>query len=311
MKYSVFNVNGGIGKCIAATAVCEAIKKAYPDFDLIVVSGYPDVFLNNPNVKKSFAFGQTSYFHQDYIEGHEVKLFMHDPYHTTAHIQRKQHLIKTWCELYKLDYNGEMPQLFITPRELDFYQQQVNLQKPMLIMQTNGGGDMNKKYSWARDIPSCVVMPVIEHFRDTYDIVHVRRDDQQEYPHTIKLTGTFRQIASIAMLSEKRLVMDSFLQHTLGALGLPAVSLWVVNSPNVFGYDVHTHIMANPFTKEPELRNSYIEKFNIGGDELEFPYQTEYDIFNVDSVIAALEKQVHTGIAIPKKINDGKINLPL
>jgi hypothetical protein len=85
----------------------------------------------------------------------------------------------------------------------------------------------------------------------------------------------------------------------------------VVNSPAVFGYDVHTHILANPFTKEPELRNSYIEKFNIGGDELEFPYQTEYDIFNVDSVIAALEKQVYTGIVIPKKINDGKINLPL
>jgi hypothetical protein len=311
MRYAIFNINGGIGKCIAATGVCEAIKKAYPDYELIVVSGYPDVFINNPHVKKSFAFGQMSYFYQDYVEGKDVKLFFHDPYHTTDYITRSKHLIEIWCNLFALDYNGEMPSIYMTQRELDYFQKHVNLQKPMFIMQTNGGGDMNKKYSWARDIPHHVVMSVIEHFRDNYDIVHVRREDQQEYPHTIKLTGTFRQIASIAMLSEKRLVMDSFLQHTLGALTLPAVSLWVVNSPAVFGYDVHTHILANPFTKEPELRNSYIEKFNIGGDELEFPYQTEYDIFNVDSVIAALEKQVYTGIVIPKKINDGKINLPL
>jgi hypothetical protein len=44
----IFQISGGIGKCVMATAVCEAIKKQYPDSRLIVVSGYADVFLNNP-----------------------------------------------------------------------------------------------------------------------------------------------------------------------------------------------------------------------------------------------------------------------
>ena len=62
-KNVIFQINGGIGKCIAATAVCSAIKKKYNEYDLIVLSGYPEVFLNNPNIKKSLAFQNISYFY--------------------------------------------------------------------------------------------------------------------------------------------------------------------------------------------------------------------------------------------------------
>lgn len=42
MKYSIFHVQGGIGKHVAATAVARAIKNNYPERQLIVVSAYPD-----------------------------------------------------------------------------------------------------------------------------------------------------------------------------------------------------------------------------------------------------------------------------
>ena len=90
----IFSINGGIGKCIAATAVCSVIKKKYPNDDLIVVSGYPEVFINNQNVKKTFAFGNLSYFYQDYIENKEVKAFLQDPYLTTDYIKESKHLIQ-------------------------------------------------------------------------------------------------------------------------------------------------------------------------------------------------------------------------
>lgn len=306
-KHIIFNINGGIGKCVAATAVCSAIKKKYPHYDLIVVSGYPDVFVNNPNVKKTLAFGQTPYFHSDYIESHDVKIFAHDPYQTTDYIKRTKHLIHIWCDLYGLDYDNEMPEIFLTKREIDFFQKQVNLRLPMFLIQTNGGGDVNKKYSWARDIPYNVVVSVIEKYKDQYDFVHVKRDDQISYPNTIPLTGTFRQVMAVSMLSEKRLVMDSFLQHGLAALNMPATALWIVNSPKVFGYDIHTHVLANPFTVVPELRNSYFEKFSIGGDEVEFPYRNESEIFSVYDVISAIEKT--TNPPIKQDFTDDKIKL--
>jgi hypothetical protein len=39
-------IDGGIGKSvIAATAVCKAIKAQHPKDQLIVITGYPEVFL--------------------------------------------------------------------------------------------------------------------------------------------------------------------------------------------------------------------------------------------------------------------------
>ena len=306
MKYILFQINGGIGKCIAATAVCKAIKKKFPERELLVVSGYPEVFLNNPNVKKSYAFGNISYFYQDYVEGKDIEVLIHDPYLTTDAVKESKHLIEIWCDLYNLPYNNEKPELFITQRELDAYQSQVRVDKPIMIMQTNGGGDINKPYSWARDLPTSVVLSIIEEFRNYYAIVHVRREEQQSYQNTIQLTGNLRHILAVTMLSEKRLVIDSFLQHALAGLNLPAVACWVVNTPKLFGYDIHTHILANTFTVQPELRNAYLQKFNIGGDDMEFPYNSEREIFDVDAIIRALKQDNQ----LAKPINDGRIILP-
>jgi ADP-heptose:LPS heptosyltransferase len=76
----IFQINGGIGKCVAATAICEVIKKKYPESILIVVSGYADVFLNNPFVDRAYNYGGMSYFHEEYVENKELIVFAHDPY---------------------------------------------------------------------------------------------------------------------------------------------------------------------------------------------------------------------------------------
>ena len=50
MQYSVFHIEGGIGKNIVATNIVRAIKKAHPERNLIVVAPYPEVFVHNPNI---------------------------------------------------------------------------------------------------------------------------------------------------------------------------------------------------------------------------------------------------------------------
>lgn len=285
----VFQINGGIGKCVAATAVCEAIKKNYPEANLIVVSGYPDVFTNNPNVSKNFRFGEITYFYKEFIEKKDYKLFLQDPYLHTSFFKEDKHLVEIWCEIFGLKYDGEFPKIYLTKREALNYTQGINYNKPILLMQTNGGADPNKKYGWARDIPSCVVEDVIAAFKDTHAILHVKRDDQISYQNTISVTTDFRRICAISMLSERRLVMDSFLQHSLAAFGLPAVACWIANSPTVYGYELHTHLAANEPTFEPDLRNSVFSKFDFTGNEQEFPYNDEKEIFNSDEIIDTLK----------------------
>ena len=222
----IFQISGGIGKVVAATAVCKSIKVKYPDSKLIVISGYPDVFINNPNVYRSFAFGQQQYFHEEYIANKEFKLFAHDPYLVTEHLTCEEHLIVTWCKIHD--------------------------------------------------------------FKDDYTIVHIRREDQIQYEHTLTVTDNFRSLVVLISLSTKRLLMDSFAQHVAAALNLPSTVLWIVNNPKVFGYDIHTNIIANPETKKADLRASYLTKYNIGGDLIEFPYNNESEIFNIDEVINKL-----------------------
>ena len=150
------------------------------------------------------------------------------------------------------------------------------------------------KYSFSRDLPSGVVLKVIEHFAPNYNIVHVRRDDQIGYERTTPIHAGFREILALTMLSQKRLLIDSFLQHSCAALNLPSTVCWITNSPKNLGYDIHDNIIANPFTNKPELRHSMYEEFDISGNPEQFPYNNESEIFNVDEIIASLEKEVAT-----------------
>ena len=84
--------------------------------------------------------------------------------------------------------------------------------------------------------------------------------------------------------------MDSFAQHAAAAINKPSTVCWIANTPVVFGYSLHDNILANPQTKKPELRNSFLQKYDISGNLLEFPYNNEEEIFDVDKIIASLKK---------------------
>lgn len=290
MQNIIFQIEGGLGKSIMATAVCEAIKKQFPKDQLIVITAYPEVFLCNPHVDKCLAHNNLNYFYQDYIEGKKVKAFLHNPYQETSHIQQECHLIKTWCEMFGVEYNGEEPKLYLTNREINFYSNQFQSEKPLFVVHTNGGGaDQPIKYSWMRDIPNQTAQEVVDAFANEYNVVHIRREDQLPLNNTTPVTADFRALVVLLQLSSKRLLIDSFAQHTAKALGLDSVVCWIGNNPNVFGYENNTNIQANKETVTPELKQAVFSKYNIAGNLLEFPYNDEKEIFNVEDIIEAVK----------------------
>jgi hypothetical protein len=290
MQNIIFQIDGGIGKSIMATAVCEAIKNQYPKDQLIVITSYPEVFLCNPHVDKCLSHNDLSYFYQDYIEGKKVKAFLHNPYMETSHIQQECHLIKTWCDMFDVEYNGEEPKLYLTNREINFYSNQFQSDKPLMVIQTNGGGaDQQIKYSWMRDIPQVVAQEVVDSFIEEYNVIHIRREDQLALNNTTPVTADFRALVVLLQLSSKRLLIDSFAQHTAKALGLDSVVCWIGNNPSVFGYENNTNIQANKETATPELKQAVFAKYNIAGNLLEFPYNDEKEIFNVQDIIEAVK----------------------
>ena len=287
----IFTINGGLGKSIFATAVLKAIRKKYHDAKIIVVTGYPDVFLNVPYVDFAFNHGQETYFYEKYIQNQEFLVFAQEPYLVTEHIQQKEHIIESWCRLCGVPYQGEQPEVYLTERELTYYSIKYNSDKPIMVLQSNGGGQQDLKYSWARDMPAVVVNSIIQEFSSKYNIYHIRREDQFGYENTTPVHESYKGIACLIARSQKRLFIDSFCQHLSAALKLKSTVLWIANSPNVFGYKTHDNIICNPETKKPDLRNSLYSKYNIGGALIEFPYEKDTEIFNIDKILDSLYSQ--------------------
>lgn len=109
--YSIFHIDGGIGKNILATSVISSLKKSDPDRNIIIVSGWPQVWFNNPNVYQIYSFTTIANFYKNYIKEKDVKIFRQEPYYTEDYILRKSHLIESWCKMINIKWD-KFPSLF-------------------------------------------------------------------------------------------------------------------------------------------------------------------------------------------------------
>jgi hypothetical protein len=91
--YSIFHVEGGIGKNILATAVVSSLKQSDPERNIIIVTAWPQVWFNNPNIYQIYPFGQVANFYKNFIYKKDVKIYRHEPYHCQDYILSNKHLI--------------------------------------------------------------------------------------------------------------------------------------------------------------------------------------------------------------------------
>ena len=298
MNYCVFHIEGGLGKNVAATAVARCIKNNHPDRELIIVCSYPEVFLHLPFVHRVYRIGATPYFYQTYIEigddddRKETLVFKHEPYFTNDHIYKKKGLIENWCKLYKLKYTGELPELNITKRIREFAAIKFQRQKPIMLLQTNGGllQGQSMNYAWTRDMPKALVQAIVDKFSGKYHIIQVCRNEANV---AIGAEGIFAPMSNLELfallyLSEKRLLIDSCLQHAAAALDIPSTVLWIGSPAKIFGYNLHTNIQANTPKNKIKLPDSYLFDYNFEGNLHEYPYNQDEILFDVNKIVESL-----------------------
>lgn len=286
-KFSIFHIEGGLGKHIAATAVAKCIKNNHPDRDLIVVCAYPEIFLNLPFVDRVYRIGLTSYFYNDFIEGKDSLIFKHEPYFTTDHIHKKLPLIENWCKLYNLQFSGESPEVIFNVRQRQFGFKKWSRPRPLAIIHTNGGPlvDQPYLYSWTRDIPSPTAHELVQHLAQDYHVIQICRSKDQAIPGAEAVFDSMpnMELLSLLLLSEKRILIDSSLQHAAAALGLPSTVLWVGTSPKTFGYSLHSNIVAQ-LPSDVKLPDSYLFDYNFNGSNHECPL-TDLNIFDITDIL--------------------------
>ena len=289
--YIIFEISGGHGKCIAATATIRAIKKQYPDRKIVVVTSWDGSFFYNPDVFRFYIHGQMQYFQSDFLKDDTI-IMKQDPYNETNHILKKEHLIETWCNMNDISYDGNKPKIYLNPRELEIAKDKIKPDgRPIMLLQTHGGsptGQYSKK-SWYRDMPIEIAQKLVDYFSKSYRILHLRTPEQPALNGTELLNLPYRELYAVFPLSTKRLFIDSFAQHTAAALDLQSTVVWIGNKPEVFGYEENINIVPNIEHVRELNKFTYLME-DISGQIQCFPYET-INMLDINKIIEGVEKQ--------------------
>lgn len=292
-KYLVWHIEGGLGKNVAATALLPALKKKYKTRKIILVVSYPEVFLNNPNVDRVYRVGMTPYFYDDYILDKDTIVFKHEPYFQTNHILKKTHLNKNWADLLGIDYKEELPELHFNMVQNNF-QYTWQREKPVMLVHTAGGLFQGQQlsYAWTRDMPIEYANWIAQEYSKKYHIIQVCRDNAPHIPgaEVINQPMTNMELFSLVQASEKRVLIDSSLQHAAAAMNKPSTVLWIGTSPDNFGYKMHQNVKALPPQSGAKLVDAYLFDASFEGVPHECPYKDVNEMFNLDTLKKAIDK---------------------
>ena len=289
--FSIFHIEGGIGKNILATAVVSSLKSADTERNIIIVTAWPQVWFNNPDVYQIYPIGQAANFFKNFIKDKDTKVFRIDPYHHEDYVLNKRHLIDIWCDLCGVKNNGKGPKLYFSPLELEFIKLKIfkGVTKPIFLLHTNGGGagPNARPYSWYRDLPLQNAQDVVNYFKNDYHIYQIGYEGQNLVEGANKLTLETREILAAPLFCKKRLFIDSFSQHASVALQQKSVVCWIGNKPEVLGYNFHLNVKPNIEPVFDTLHSSYLEDFDIGGNPVQFPYD-RLKLFDSNEIINKL-----------------------
>lgn len=290
-KNIIFRVNGGIGKNIMATAVIRNLKQMYPDKNIYVVAGFPDIFLYNPYVKKVYGFDKAQNLYEDYIDRYSANnpdqtlILETEPYTHPEYLCGDKHLVNAWCELFDIECTSIKPELYFTKNEKDMAQSYVNkFSNPMIIFQYIGGKiPINESEQerigaesgmYRRSLRDKVVQQVTDELiKDGYMVGSVCAPTQFSPKGSERIYFHLRLTLAILPYVQGVIAIDSFIQHACAALDIPALVLWAGTSPDKLGYNLHKNIRRNSCaTPECHRPNSFAHDITANGNIWDCPY---------------------------------------
>lgn len=295
----VINITGGAGKNLMFSGVAKNIKKSFPNHNLIVLTPYPQLLINNPSIDRVYQTGSTPYLYEDLVSNNSKNIVSSiEPYGDGQYILEKEHLIQTWSRLLGAESDMQIPEIFINSRELNAFvninrEKFQNYKYPILVINPFGGPTQDMKYNWNRDLPVDIAQTLVNFYREKgYLVVQVSRKDQIQLDNVVPFEGNFRDICCLLKISQKRILIDSFCQHASAALGLPSTVCWITNKPKVFGYEMHDNILAKKGSLETSHIDSVFRNDNWDGSWLySYPYEDNESIFDISEIIDSVDSE--------------------
>ena len=93
------------------------------------------------------------------------------------------------------------------------------------------------------------------------------------------------ELFTLLAVSDKRILIDSSLQHAAVALNVPSTVFWIGTSPKNFGYALHNNIIANAPTDTTKLIDAYLFDYSFEGVTHECPYYSLEEMFDIPKIL--------------------------
>jgi hypothetical protein len=245
-------VEGGIGKCIAFTALVPKLaeKAGQP---IQIHTPYVDCFANNTLVEMAYESASIPLGDPRIIRSDNI--YYCEPYKTNF-VFGKQHLIEAYCLQHGVEYDSSMrPKLYtdhLKERAAQFLEKAGISGKYMMVQFTGGQSPFNfgpnvqyQSHMPLRNYPYFLAQQVIDKLKAAYptvSIIDFSLPNEPRYQGTVQFEEHWATGHELLKNAEGFISIDSMLQHMSASTGTKGVVLWGQSRWTQFGYDHNTNL---------------------------------------------------------------------
>lgn len=307
VKRILFVVSGGIGRNIFATAVLRNLKKTYPNKDIFMICGCPEIFQNNPNAKRIYGFDKPQHLFEDYIFDNPESIILDvEPYRHPEYLAGNKHIVECWCELLEIPCDSIKPEMYFVRNEKEVSESyfKTKYKKPLILIQHIGGKNpenttkeariMAKDTMYRRGLMENVVQELTEKLiADGYAVGSIQHPNQYQPTGADIVNFPIRATIGLIPYAEGIICIDSFLQHASACFDKKALVLWAGTSPERLGYPLHKNLRKKVCsTPECHRPNSYAFDIQQNGMMWNCPYSEECCNYSSDEILDAYKEMV-------------------
>ena len=296
-------IDGGIGRCIAATGVVEKFAKERKENDSVsVVTSFPYIF-EGLELDRVYPIG-TPFVYEDHIVKGEY--LEPEPYNDSGYYKDERHISAVFNKLLSGECEFVQPRLALSEKELAEaklfveHEEKTRGKKIVLIQPWGSGGGKLKPGTKTEDAE---VLPD-ESYRsfgveftkklceslleEGYIPFFVKSNDQIGMKDCMTFDSNalpVRQVIALIPFVSGVIACDSFLHHASAALGtpVPTIVLWAGTSEKNLGYDNQHNIKSWKRTlQEPNrIPHDHAYYVNKNKDSNNYKVETIVEIVEV------------------------------
>jgi ADP-heptose:LPS heptosyltransferase len=218
--FILFRFGNAIGDQLLMTGIVKLIKKKY-NYNIIILTKFPELFKNNPNVYKIFRISTKSIFSNILIKffkkinSHLIKEFIfetkHDKIFKLNNYQNKH--IAEYHSLglnLNLKFNNFKNEIFFSKNEIKYFSENLNLPKKFALIQSQGKTSFTPNREWGAE----KFQKIVDSTRQI-NWIQIGKDSDYKIRNTLLFYTkfNFRELAYIISKAQLLLSLEGFYYH--------------------------------------------------------------------------------------------------